>query len=155
VIEVPRRQSTGPSIPRDVVAEVEEVVEGVFEDETENGIESGVAIELATTSAGCLRSASACSILWFIFFIFMVHPKFSQIAKLKIPHGPAKKINEKQRARRSSTRGRKISFASSYAFPRCTNASIRTESGCDSVSPLSSGSYHEIPIIGPGDLREY
>jgi hypothetical protein len=94
VIEVPRRQSTGPNIPRDVVAEIEEVVEGVFEDETEDGIESGLAIELAITSARCFRSDSACSILRFIFFVFIVDPKLSQIAKPKIPRGPAKEMNQ-------------------------------------------------------------
>ena len=111
VIEVPRRQSTGSNFPRDVVAEIEEVVEGVFEDETEDGVESGLAIEPATTSARYFRSDSACSILRFLFFIFMVVPTFPQIARLEIPRGPAKKNKSKQRARRPPTRGRKISFA--------------------------------------------
>ena len=92
--EVPRRQSTGRNIPRDVVAEIEEVVEGVFEDETKDSVESGLAIEPAITSARYFRSDSVNSILPFIFFIFMVDPKLSQIAKLKIPRGPAKKSNQ-------------------------------------------------------------
>jgi hypothetical protein len=94
VTEVPRRQSTGRNIPRDVVAEIEEVVEGVFEDETENGVESGFAIEPAITSARYFRSDSVASILPSIFSIFMVDPKLLQIAKLKIPRGPAKKLNQ-------------------------------------------------------------
>jgi hypothetical protein len=69
-------------------------VEGVVEDETEDGIESGVAIEPAITSARCFRSDSAGSILRFLFFVFMADPKLSQSAKLKIPRGPAKKLNQ-------------------------------------------------------------
>jgi hypothetical protein len=54
VIEVPRRQSTGPFAPRDVVAEIEDVMEVVFEGETEDGVEPGLEIE--SEAAGARRS---------------------------------------------------------------------------------------------------
>jgi hypothetical protein len=95
VIEVPRRQSTGPFAPRDVVAEVEDVVEVVFEGETEDGAEPG--LEIASEAAGTRRSRGVPdrSILR---LISMAAPKFSAAPftnrGAKIASGPSRKINK-------------------------------------------------------------
>ena len=74
MIEVPRRQSTGRCCPRDVVAEVGDEVEVVFEGEIEDGVEPGHEIE--SEAAGARRSCGVPdrSILR---FISMAAPKFS------------------------------------------------------------------------------
>jgi hypothetical protein len=95
VNEVPRRQSTGPFAPRDVVAEIEDVFEVVFEVETEDGVEPG--LETGSKAAGARRSRGVPyrSILR---FISMAAPKFSAEPftnrGAKIASGPStKKIN--------------------------------------------------------------
>ena len=72
--EVPRRQSTGRCCPRDVVAENEDVVEEVLEDEIGDGVEAGHEIESYTAGARRSRRVTNRSILR---FIFMAAPKFS------------------------------------------------------------------------------
>jgi hypothetical protein len=52
-MEVPRRQAAGRFCPRDVVAESEEVVEGVFEDEHEEF--KKFANEIESADARCSR----------------------------------------------------------------------------------------------------
>jgi hypothetical protein len=74
VIEVPRRQSTGPFAPRDVVAEIEDVIEVVFEGETEDGVEPGLEIGSKTPGTRRLRCVPDLSILR---SISMAAPKFS------------------------------------------------------------------------------
>jgi hypothetical protein len=74
VIEVPRRQSTGRCCPRDVVAEVEDEVEVVFEGEVEEGVEPGLEIESLGAGARGFRWLLDRPILR---FFFMAAPKFS------------------------------------------------------------------------------
>ena len=91
MIEVPRRQSTGPFAPRDVVAEIEDVVEVVFEGEIEDGVEPGHEIE--SEAAGARRSCGVPdrSILR---FISMAAPKFCAAPfanrRANIASGPVK-----------------------------------------------------------------
>jgi hypothetical protein len=66
VNEVPRRQSTGRCCPPDVVAEIEDVVEVVFEGETEDGVEPGLEIESVDADARRSRGVPDRSILRFI-----------------------------------------------------------------------------------------
>jgi hypothetical protein len=96
VIEVPRRQSTGPFAPRDVVAEIEDVVEVVFEGETEDSVGPGLESESEAAGAHRSRGIPDRSILR---FISMAAPKFSAAPftnrGAKIASGPSrKKINE-------------------------------------------------------------
>jgi hypothetical protein len=72
VIGDPRRQSTGRFCPRDVVAEIEDVVDVVSEDEKEDGRELAHEIESAVARARRSRSVSMRSILQ---FFFMAAPK--------------------------------------------------------------------------------
>jgi hypothetical protein len=94
VNEVPRRQSTGPFAPRDVVAEIEDVKEVVFEGETEDGVEPGLEIESEAAGARRSRGVPDRSILR---LIFMAAPKFSAAPftnrGAKIASGPFTKIN--------------------------------------------------------------
>ena len=89
--EVPRRQSTGRSCPPGVVAEIEDVVEVVFEGETEDGVEPGLEIEWVDASARRSRGVPDPSILR---FFFMAAPKFSAAPftnrGAKIATGPVK-----------------------------------------------------------------
>ena len=92
--EVPRRQSTGPFAPRDVVAEIEDVMEVVFEGETEDGVEPGLEIESEAAGARRSRGVPDRSILR---LISMAAPKFSAAPftnrGAKIASGPFTKIN--------------------------------------------------------------
>ena len=72
VIEVPRRQSAGRCCPREVVAEIEEVVEEVYEGEIEEGVEPVHEIESAGAAALRSRSVPDGSSLR---FTFMAAPK--------------------------------------------------------------------------------
>jgi hypothetical protein len=74
VKEVPRRQSTGRCCPRDVVAEVEDVVEEVLEGENGDVMEPGHEIESLAAGARRSRCDTDRSILR---FIFMAAPKCS------------------------------------------------------------------------------
>ena len=93
VNEVPRRQFTGRSCARDVVAEIEDVVEVVFEDEKEEDVEPAFEIESADADARSSRRVADCSILQ---CFFMASPKFSTAAFTnrgdKIAHGLVGKI---------------------------------------------------------------
>lgn len=75
--EVPRRQSTGRCCPRDVVAEVEDGVEEVFEDEKEDGVGPGHEFTSATAGTWRSRCISDRSILR---YFSMAAPKFSAAA---------------------------------------------------------------------------
>jgi hypothetical protein len=92
VNEVPRRQSTGRCCPREVVAEIEDVVEVVFEGKAEDGVEPGLEIEAVDAGARRSRCVPDRSILR---FFFMAVPKFSAAAftshGIKIARGPAEK----------------------------------------------------------------
>jgi hypothetical protein len=77
VNEVPRRQFTGRSCARDVVAEIEDVIEVVFEGELEDVAEPGLEIESAVADARCSRRIADCSIPQ---YIFMAAPQFSAAA---------------------------------------------------------------------------
>jgi hypothetical protein len=94
VNEVPRRQSTGPFAPRDVVAEIEDVVEVVFEDETEDGVEPGLETKSEATGARPSRGVPDRPILR---FLSMAAPKFPAVPftdrGAKIASGPSRKIN--------------------------------------------------------------
>jgi hypothetical protein len=91
VNEVPRRQSTGRCSPRDVVAEIEEVVEVVFEGEIEDGVEPGLEIESEAAGARRSRRVPDLSILR---FVSIAAPIFSAapvaIRGGKIAGGPVK-----------------------------------------------------------------
>jgi hypothetical protein len=91
VNEVPRRQSTGRCSPRDVVAEIEEVVEVVFEGEIEDGVEPGVEIESEAAGPRRSRRVPDLSILR---FVSIAAPIFSAapvaIRGGKIAGGPVK-----------------------------------------------------------------
>jgi len=95
VNEVPRRQSTGPFAPRDVVAEIEDVVEVVFEDETEEGVEPSLEIE---SEAACARRSRGVPDLSILRFISMAAPRFSAAPftnrGAKIASGPSRKRNK-------------------------------------------------------------
>jgi hypothetical protein len=95
VNEVPRRQSTGPFAPRDVVAEMEDVIEVVFEDETEDGVEPGLEIESEAASARRSRGVPDLSILR---FLSMAAPRFSAAPSTdrgaKIASGPFRNRNK-------------------------------------------------------------
>jgi len=73
VIEVPRRQSAGRCRPREVVAEIEEVVEEVYVVEKEDGVEPLHEIESLCADARRSRCVPDGSILG---FRFMAAPKF-------------------------------------------------------------------------------
>jgi hypothetical protein len=92
VDEVPRRQFTGRSCARDVVAEIEDVIEVVFEGELEDVVEPGLEIESAAAAARSSRRAADCSIPK---YIFMAAPQFSAATftnrGLKIARGPVEK----------------------------------------------------------------
>jgi hypothetical protein len=89
VKEVPRRQCTGRCCPRDVVAEIEEVVEEVLEGENGDGAEPGHEIESPAAGARHSRCVTVPSILR---FVFMAAPKFSAAPfacrEIKIASGP-------------------------------------------------------------------
>ena len=89
VIEVARRQSTGRWRPRDVVAEVEDRVEEVFEGEKEGGVKQGLEIESAGAGAWHSRGVSDRAILR---FFSMTAPNFSAARLtnrgIKIATGP-------------------------------------------------------------------
>jgi hypothetical protein len=95
VNEVPRRQSTGPFAPRDVVAEMEDVIEVVFEDETEDGVEPG--LKTKSEAAGARRSPCIQN-LSMLRFLSMATPRFSAAPitnrGAKIASGPSRKIDE-------------------------------------------------------------
>ena len=149
--EVPRRQSTGPFAPRDVVAEIEDGVEEVFEDETEDGVEPGHEIESEDAGARRSRGVPDRSILR---FFSMAAPKFSAAPftsrGAKIASGPSrKKINGTgpliPHARE------KISFTL-LSLCRSTNASIRESNGSSSLNLLHRKSYCGFLIYGIGGL---
>ena len=71
--EVPRRQSTGCR-PWDVVAEIEDGVEAVYEGEMGDGVEPGIEIESAAADTRLFHWVSDRSILR---FVSMAAPKFS------------------------------------------------------------------------------
>ena len=73
VTEVPRRQSTGRCCSRDVVAEIEDRIEEVFEGELGDGLEPGH--EIASVAAGARppRCVPDCPALR---FCFMAAPIF-------------------------------------------------------------------------------
>ena len=87
--EVPRRQSTGRCCPRDVVAEIEDVVEEVLEGENGDVVEPGHEIESRAAGARRSRCVTDRSILR---FIFMAAPKFSAALfanrEIRIASGP-------------------------------------------------------------------
>jgi hypothetical protein len=89
VNEVPRRQFSGRCCLRDVVAEIEEVVEEVNEGEIEDGVEADHEIESVGADARRFRCVPNGSILG---FFFMAAPKFSAAAFTnrgdKIARGP-------------------------------------------------------------------
>ena len=70
----PRRQSTGRFCPRDVVAEIEEVVEGVIKEEKEDS--EKVALEIESVIAGARRSLCVTdrSILQFFLMATLIFP---------------------------------------------------------------------------------
>ena len=96
VNEVPRRQSTGRCCPRDVVAEIEDGVEVVFEGETEDGAEPGLEIESADSGRAVfpLRPGSFDSPIHFHGGSKILRGACSQNREAKIASGPAKKINK-------------------------------------------------------------
>ena len=78
------------------------------EDETEDGVESGFAIEPAITSARYFRSDSVA--IDSSVFIFRIHGRSKIVTNRKVKNSTRarQKIKSKRRARRSPTRGRKI-----------------------------------------------
>jgi hypothetical protein len=88
-MEVPRRQSTGRCCPRDVVAEIEEVVEEVLEGENGDGVEPGHEIEPLAPRERRSRGVTDRSIPR---FFFMAAPKFFAVRftnhEIKIASGP-------------------------------------------------------------------
>ena len=90
VNEVPRHQSIGRCCPRDVVAEIEDGVAEVFEDELEDGIETHLEIEPLDAGERRSRSAPRWSM---IRFISTTAPRFSaarfKSRRATIASGPA------------------------------------------------------------------
>ena len=88
--EVPRHQSLGRCGPRDVVAEVEERIEEVFEDEAEDVVEPGHEIDAVDAAARRSLCAPHRSLPR---FISMAAPRFSAEVftsrGAKIASGPA------------------------------------------------------------------
>jgi hypothetical protein len=89
VNEVPRRQFTGGCCPREIVAEIEDGVAEVFEDEVVGGVELGLEIESGEPDACRSIRLPDPSILQ---FFFMAAPKFSATSEgnrgAKITNGP-------------------------------------------------------------------
>jgi hypothetical protein len=106
VFEVPRRQSAGRCCPRDVVAEIEVVVEEKYEGEIEDGVEPVREVESA--DARNFRCVSEGSIFR---FNFTAAPKYSAARHTsrgdKIARGPAEKNKSIRTARTSPTLRRK------------------------------------------------